>query len=107
MKPKAVRQNEFTRWMGPLLDCLRTLGGSAKPREVSEWIADALKIPDSQREEILKSGQERFHNQVQWARQYLVWEGLLDSSRRGVWTLTPKGWSAQLSIEDGQKIFKK
>ncbi len=91
------RQSEFVKWMGPLLDCLRSLGGSAKPREVSDWIAEALGLSDEQREEILKSGQQRFHNQVQWARQYLVWEGLLDGSRRGVWTLTQKGWSTKLS----------
>lgn len=40
---------------------------------------------------VTKSGQERFHNQVQWARQYLAWEGFIDSSKRGVWSLTPIG----------------
>ena len=44
---------------------------------------------------------------VQWARQYMVWEGLLDSPRRGVWTLTPKGAATHLSVADGQKIFVK
>lgn len=101
------RQSEFVKWMGPLLECLRSLGGSAKPREVSDWIAETLNLSDEQREETLKSGQERFHNQVQWARQYLVWEGLLDNERRGVWTLSPKGWKAQITEEDGRKIFKK
>lgn len=93
--------------MGPLLECLRSVGGSAKPREVSEWIASALNVSQAKREETLKSGEERFHNQVAWARQYLVWEGLLDSSRRGVWTLTPKGWKTKLSEEDSRKIFLK
>jgi restriction system protein len=100
-------QSEFVKWMEPLLDCLRALGGSAKPREVSDWIAEKLQIPDEKREETLKSGEERFHNQVAWARQYLVWEGLLDGSRRGVWTLTEKGWDTHLSEQDGRKIFKK
>lgn len=101
------RQSEFVKWMGPLLECLRSLGGSAKPREVSDWIAETQNLSDEQREETLKSGQERFHNQVQWARQYLVWEGLLDNERRGIWTLSPKGWKAQITEEDGRKIFKK
>ena len=107
MRKNKKNLNEFFMWMGPLLDCLRSLGGSAKPREVSEWIAETLHLSDLQREETLKSGQERFHNQVQWARQYLVWEGLLDNERRGVWTLTPKGWSAHITEEDGRNIFKK
>lgn len=107
MARKKEGRSEFVKWMGPLLECLRSVGGSAKPREVSEWIASALNVSQAKREETLKSGEERFHNQVAWARQYLVWEGLLDSSRRGVWTLTPKGWKIKLSEEDSRKIFLK
>ena len=102
-RPKA----EFVRWMGPLLECLREFGGSAKPREVSDCIASKLTIPDEQRRATLKSGAERFHNQVAWARQYLVWEGLLDASRRGEWALTAAGANARLTEEDGRKLFKK
>ena len=29
------KQTEFVKWIGPLLDALRELGGSGKPREVS------------------------------------------------------------------------
>ena len=107
MSKQDKKQSDFVKWMGPLLDCLRSLGGSAKPKEVSDWIADNLQLSDEQREETLKSGQQRFHNQVQWARQYLVWEGLLDSSRRGVWTLTQKGWKTKVTELDGRKLFKK
>lgn len=59
------KQTEFTKWMGPLLDALRELGGSGKPREVSDLIAEKMNVPDSKREETLKSGGTRFHNQVQ------------------------------------------
>jgi len=55
----------------------------------------------------MKSGSERFHNQVQWARQYLAWEGLLDSPQRGVWTLTPKGAKTRLDEELSHSIFLK
>jgi restriction endonuclease Mrr len=70
-------QSEFVRWFGPLLDALRALGGSAAPREALDRIAATEKVPDTLRNEILKSGQERFYSQVHWARQYLVWEGLI------------------------------
>ena len=93
--------------MGPVLDALRELGGSGKPREVSDLIAERMKVPDSKREETLKSGGTRFHNQVQWARQYLVWENLLDSSVRGVWTLTEKGYETFLSEKESRDIFLK
>ena len=97
--------SEFVQWMGPLLDGLRALGGSAKPKEVSGWIARELKLPPAIMEATLKSGGSRFHNQVQWARQYLVWEGLLDDSKRGVWTLSPLGWKARLDDDAAQAIF--
>lgn len=98
---------EFVRWMGPLLDALRSLGGKARPRECSQLIAKNLSLSPSLTEAKLHSGGSRFHNQVQWARQYLVWEGLIDSSERGVWILTPKGADAQIDETQGRKIFLK
>ena len=62
---------------------------------------------DSKREETLKSGGARFHNQVQWARQYLVWENLLDSSVRGVGSLTEKGYQTKLTEKQSRDIFLK
>lgn len=104
---KKLRQAEFTKWMGPILDCLRTVGGSAKPKQVSEWIADRRSIPEEQVEAKMKSGTERFHNQVCWARQYLVWEGLLDGSIRGEWRLTDLGAKTRLTEDESRKLFLK
>lgn len=105
--PKEAKKAEFVRWMGPLLDALRALGGKAKPRECSDQIAEDLKLPAKLREAKMKSGSERFHNQVQWARQYLVWEGYIDSAQRGVWTLTAKGTKARIDENAGREIFLK
>lgn len=95
---------EFLRWFGPLLDVLRDLGGSATAREAIDAVAQKMGVGEEQRQVTLKSGVERFANQVRWARQYLVWEGLLDSSQRGIWALTAKGRAAKLSIEDAKRI---
>lgn len=103
-KPK-TKQSEFVRWFGPLLQALRDLGGSASPREALDRIAQIEKVPESLRNEILKSGQERFYNQVHWARQYLVWEGLIESGRRGVWSLTLTGKNVVLSPDDARQLF--
>lgn len=97
----------FVRYFGPLLDALRALGGSGTPDEVVERIAQDLKLSDEIQNETLPSGELRFRNQVAWARFYLVREGLLDSSKRGVWSLTERGRSTNLSPEQARAIFKK
>lgn len=108
MAKKKNRQAEFIKWAGPILNALRALGGSARPREISEWIGTAYNIQD----EVLnaryeKSGQLKFQNQIAWARQYLVWDGMLDSSKHGVWALTPKGWNTILDDKQAHDIFLK
>ena len=45
-------------------------------------------------------------NQVHWARQYLVWAGYLDSSRRGVWSLTDKVATVNLTAFNALDVFK-
>lgn len=103
----ARNKSEFLKWFGPLLDALRDLGDSGKPMEVSNKIAENLKLKDDILDSTLKSGGKRFHNQVAWARQYLVWEGYLDSSKFGTWKLTEKGKTATITVQQAGEIFKK
>ncbi len=100
-------ENEFVRWIGPLLDALRELGGSGKPREASDLVAKNEKVGPAALEATNKNGGSRFYNQVAWARQYLVWEELLDPSTRGTWTLTKKGWDTKLNYDEARKLFLK
>lgn len=88
-------------------DALRDLGGSGKPREDCDLVAERQGLSDKKLEETLKSGQTRFYNQVYWARQYLVWEGLLGGSTREVWSLTPTGYKTSLDTGAGHKVFLK
>ncbi|WP_106284942.1 restriction endonuclease [Paraburkholderia sp. BL25I1N1] len=95
------------RYMGPALDALRTLGGSGTPDEVVERIAQDLDLSDEAQNEVLPSGEGRFRNRVRWARLYLVREGLVDSSQRGVWALTDAGRHTSLSIEQARGVATK
>lgn len=104
---KRKKQAEFVKWFGPLLDALRELGYSGKPKEVSERIAANLNLSDDFLDTTLKSGTNKFHNQVAWARQYLAWEGLLDTSIRGTWKLTEKGKNTSLDYQQAHKLFLK
>lgn len=98
---------KFVRWFGPLLDALRGLGGSAKADEAVDRVAQDMKLSDEVLNETLPSRGSRFRNQVAWARFYLVREGLLDSSKHGVWSLTAKGLETKLSPEQSRQIFLK
>ncbi len=83
--------SEFATYMNPLIMELRKLGGSARADEVCNSIAESLNLSDDILDRQLKNGESRFKNQVHWARFYLATTGFLDSSKRGVWTLTEKG----------------
>ena len=100
-------KTEFIKWIPMLLDALRALGGSAESREVCDWIANKVNLPNEEREKRNKHNISRFENQVHWGRQYLVWEGLLDSSRRGVWTLSQAGTKAHLTEEQGHELVRR
>lgn len=106
-KRKSEEGTQFVRYFGPLLDALRKLGGSGTPDEVVEQIAVDLGIPDEVQNELLASGEPRYRNRVAWARFYLVREGLLDSSKRGVWSLTERGRGTKLDAEQARAIFQK
>jgi len=95
-KPKDSSGPEFVRLFAPMLDTLRDLGNSGRPKEVSAKIAERLNVPATELDRVNKNGLSRFDNQVAWARFYLAHDGLIDTSRRGVWTLTEAGRQTRL-----------
>jgi restriction system protein len=100
------RGPEFVRWFAPLLDVLRELGDSGRPKEVGEKIAERLRVPDADLNRTNKNGLSRFDNQVAWARFYLAKGGLIDTSRRGVWTLTEVGRQTNLDHDGSLRLFQ-
>ena len=97
---------EFVRFFGPLLDALRELGDSGRPKEVAARIAEQLHIEDAELNRTNANGLRRFDNQVAWARFYLAKAGLIDTSRYGVWTLTDLGRGRHLGAQDALEVFK-
>jgi len=93
------------KWLGPTLDALRQLGGSGKPKEVVDLVAKKENVPDDVIKEILKNGGLRFSNQVNWARQYLVWAGLIEDKVRGQWDLSPTGRTTYLDEAAANKLY--
>lgn len=98
---------QFLNYVKPLVEVLRNIGGSGATADVIDQVISSMKIPDSVVEETISSGASRVRNQIQWARMYLVKADLMDSSQRGVWKLTEKGYEAEITEESVYSLFKK
>jgi restriction system protein len=97
---------EFIRFFKPILQILKQSGGSGTTSEVIDRAIELLQIPEAEQEVTLKNGQSRVRNQVQWGRLYLVRAGYLESSSRGVWSLTEKGAQTDLAKFDAYEVFQ-
>jgi restriction system protein len=96
---------QFIRYFQPVINALVDLGGSGRPEEVEDLIAEMLGIDEETRNEKISSGQSRFSNKVNWARFYLAKAGLIDASVRGVWSLTEKGRSTVFNPDQALELF--
>src|SRR6266705_3092685 len=79
--------------MNPILQALRSLGGSGSIEEIYDKVVEQEHLPD----EVLalihdpeKSTRTEVAYRLAWARTYLKIYGLLENSSRGIWALTPK-----------------
>jgi restriction system protein len=88
-----------------MLPILR-LAGDGQPhkfRDAVEQLAEHFALSNDERSEMLPSGTAfLFDNRVGWARTYLKQAGLLESQRRGIFSITDKG--KQLLAENPPSI---
>ncbi|MBA3966908.1 MAG: restriction endonuclease [Nitrospirales bacterium] len=103
---KQAKGPEFIRFFKPILKLLLESGGSGTPAEIVDRSIEIANISEAEQEAVNKNGQSRIKNQVHWARQYLVWDGYLDSSKRGIWSLTEKGKSVDIRNLNPLELFK-
>ena len=96
----------YERFLAPVLAALRELGGSARAAQVKLQVLDSMNFSEAARGEVTPRGLPRLGKQIAWARFYLAKSGYLDSSKRGVWSLTEKGKNADLRPEDVRSIIR-
>ena len=99
------RGPKFVTYFQPVIDALKALGGSGQPSEVKDFITESLKLSDEEISATIKSGGTRFSNAVDWARFYLAKAGYIDSSKRGVWSLSDEGWAYSLTHDEAVALF--
>lgn len=98
----------FLRWMEPVLEALKELGGAGKPAEVRAIIAKNENLtPEELSETRGKNEVNKFENEVAFARNYLVSGGYIDKSEYGIWKLTDDGRTVRMTNELASEIFKR
>lgn len=75
----------------PTLQALKELGGSGRNEEIEQKIAEIMNLSDDDVNDIHRGNTTKLSYQAAWARNYLKRYGLIENSRRSVWSLTPKG----------------
>jgi restriction system protein len=80
-------------FFNPVLDALRSLGGSGTLEEINQAVVEAMQMPAAALEQMHDeetTNQTEVEYRLAWARTYLKLYGLIENSTRGVWTLTDK-----------------
>ena len=92
----------------PLFEALEENGGAGRPRDIYEQVAEKLNIDPGARIEQRECGDGQsyrvFEQQVRWARQTAVMQGLI-CGERGVWELTDAAYAKLGKIRRGSVVL--
>ena len=89
-----VQVPTFDTLMNPVIQALKSLGGSGTIEEINDKASEIAGLSDEQLEVLHnpeKGGQTEVEYRLAWTRTYLKKYGVLENSSRGVWALTPQG----------------
>lgn len=85
----------FDALMWPVIEALKSTGGSASNDELLSAIIELENIPDDVASVVHTDGrQSKLSYNAAWAKTYLKKAGLVDNSQRGIWSLTELGEEA-------------
>jgi restriction system protein len=101
-----IKGPDFTKYFVPIIEILKELGGSGNPGEITDLIIERYNISEEELELRNKNGGSTVKNRIAWARFYLVKGGVLDSTKRGVWTLKPNT-SELIDLEKPNEFFSR
>jgi restriction system protein len=96
----------FLVYLKPLVDILKDNGGKGTTSDIIDQVIEKMNVSEEELNETISTGASKVRNQIQWARMYLAKVGMMDSSERGVWKLTEKGYQTDLDDSTVYEIFK-
>jgi restriction system protein len=89
-----------------MVAALKGRGGSASIEEIEADVAAILNLSEEARAIPHKTGRRtQFQYDLAWVRTYLKFGGAADNSARGIWHLTPLGWS--LSDDEARGLWRR
>jgi len=101
---------QYDDLMNPVIQALKSLGGSGTNEEINTKVAELVRIPSGQLEILHnpeKGGMTEIEYRLMWTRTYLKIYGIIENSTRGVWALTEKGSSvAKVEEKDVVRVVR-
>lgn len=98
---------KFSKWYAPVIDTLYKMGGRGKRPDVHQKIIEDYGITDDELKVVNSTGNAQVLNDIDWARNYLVYEGFIDKGEGGVWSLTDLGKTIIITDELASKLTAK
>ncbi|PZR90862.1 MAG: DNA methylase [Stutzerimonas stutzeri] len=93
----------------PLLEEIENCGGKARPGEIYERLAKRMGLPQEALETSRTSRNGKSYNvfeqQVRWARQTAVMQGLIANDARGIWELADPAYDRLFRARRGTTIL--
>jgi len=103
---KHIKGPDFTKYFIPIIEVLKELGGSGNPTEITDLIIEKYSISENELDLKNKNGGSTVKNRIAWARFYLVKGGVIDSSKRGIWSLK-NNYQDLINEKNHADFFKK
>ncbi len=82
---------QYDEMLNPLFKAIKELGGSASIAQMEFKTAEVLGLSERDIREVHKGKRTKFSYRLAWTRNYLKNYGVIETSSRGIWSLTPKG----------------
>ena len=98
---------KFSKWYAPVVETLYKMGGSGKRPDVHQKIIEDYGITDEELKNVNSTGIAQVLNDIDWARNYLVYEGFIEKGEGGLWILTELGKTVIVTDELASKITAK
>ena len=98
-REKLKSNAEVIKWYMPVIETLISLGGSAHRKDAVNAVIESSNASQEEKERTIKDGSSALARTIEFARNDLRVEGIIDGSNRGTWKLTDLGWRIIISNE--------